>query len=981
MNRRFSVPVRDLRLGVVMVTSLAVALLGVAAPANAVGEGGDVGGLVQGPEGPVEGLNVTLTDTTSSDEYSAHTGADGRYLVAAVPAGEYTVFFEGGPLGLTNRYYNNALNPEQAARITVTDLSTQDSINANLTAAGAISGTVSANGGPVAGALVSVTSGPDQVASVETAGDGTYTVNGLSGGTYSVSVDASGMGLGTTSQPGIAVTPGATTTHDVDLTTDGSVAGRVTDEDGAGVPDVEVTVFDSGDAPIGWATTDADGDYSLDGIPEGDVVVYFEARATSFASEYFDDKPSWMDADMVPVMAGETATADAVLALGGAISGTVTGPEGPAEGVGVFLFAESGGVFFAETDEVGEYVRAGLPAGDYTVEFDGSMVGLVTEYFDDAPTWDLASVVSVTAGETTDGIDAELGVGGSIAGTVTGPDGEPVAGVTVMALENEMDGRGVDTDELGNYQIDGLTPGDYVVQFNGVGHLASEYYDGQLTYADADPVTVVAGEVAEGIDAQLALGGAISGTVTDAAGNPRGGVPVEALDADGAGNFAITDAFDGSYTIGGLPAGSYTVEFKGFMLGMVSEYYDDVTSAADATWIDVEPGQTVEGIDAELAVTGDISGTVTDPDGEPVEGVTVVVRNLQYGFVNSAETDVDGAYTVTGLDPGDYKVHFQGGELGLLDEYYDDAMLFSTAEVVTVGSGAAVTGIDAELGLPGSISGTVTGPDGPLENVYVNVWGEGLVGGYAETDADGTYTATGLYPGEYTVCFYPDEEADADVRSECYDDQVALRTATPVAVVAGEDTAGIDAVLSSTSEPLFSDVPLGHPFDEEIEWLAYAGITTGFPDGSFHPSASIERQAMAAFLYRFAGEPEFEAPQTPTFVDVPTTHPFFTEVEWLASTGITTGWPDGTFRPMAPVERQAMAAFLYRYADEPAFTAPGTATFTDVATSHPFFTEIEWLASTEITTGWPDGTFRSSNDVERQAMAAFLMRYDSWLDG
>jgi S-layer homology domain len=51
------------------------------------------------------------------------------------------------------------------------------------------------------------------------------------------------------------------------------------------------------------------------------------------------------------------------------------------------------------------------------------------------------------------------------------------------------------------------------------------------------------------------------------------------------------------------------------------------------------------------------------------------------------------------------------------------------------------------------------------------------------------------------------------------------------------------------------------------------------------------------------------------FSDVPTDHPFFWDIQWLASTGITTGYEDGTFRPEEPVTRQAMAAFLHRYHD------------------------------------------------------------------
>jgi hypothetical protein len=154
------------------------------------------------------------------------------------------------------------------------------------------------------------------------------------------------------------------------------------------------------------------------------------------------------------------------------------------------------------------------------------------------------------------------------------------------------------------------------------------------------------------------------------------------------------------------------------------------------------------------------------------------------------------------------------------------------------------------------------------------------------------------------------------------------------------------------------------------------GIAGGYADGTFRPASSITRQAMAAFLYRLAGEPTLTPPPTPTFPDVPSSHPFFHEIEWLASTGVTSGYPDGTYRPTATVTRQSMAAFLYRLAGEPTLTPPPTPTFPDVPSSHPFFHEIEWLASTGVTSGYPDGTYRPTSAVSRQAMSAFLHRFD-----
>ena len=70
---------------------------------------------------------------------------------------------------------------------------------------------------------------------------------------------------------------------------------------------------------------------------------------------------------------------------------------------------------------------------------------------------------------------------------------------------------------------------------------------------------------------------------------------------------------------------------------------------------------------------------------------------------------------------------------------------------------------------------------------------------------------------------------------------------------------------------------------------------------------------MAAFLYRFAGAPTFSPPTRSPFSDVTRSRQFYKEITWLRSTGITTGYANGTFRPGAAVTREAMAAFLYRY--------------------------------------------------------------------
>ncbi len=168
----------------------------------------------------------------------------------------------------------------------------------------------------------------------------------------------------------------------------------------------------------------------------------------------------------------------------------------------------------------------------------------------------------------------------------------------------------------------------------------------------------------------------------------------------------------------------------------------------------------------------------------------------------------------------------------------------------------------------------------------------------------------------------------------------------------------------------FADVARNHTFVTEIGWAVDHGVTNGFANGEFRPRLAVSRQAAAAFLYRLAGEPEVTGDAG--FPDVPPGHPFETEIAWLAQEGITTGFADGRFHPRRPVSRQAAAAFLYRFDGTP--DVGSDAGFPDVPAGHPFATEIAWAIAEGVTTGFPNGEFRPSDDVTRQAMAAFLSR-------
>ncbi|MCC3302096.1 S8 family serine peptidase [Arthrobacter sp. zg-Y895] len=199
----------------------------------------------------------------------------------------------------------------------------------------------------------------------------------------------------------------------------------------------------------------------------------------------------------------------------------------------------------------------------------------------------------------------------------------------------------------------------------------------------------------------------------------------------------------------------------------------------------------------------------------------------------------------------------------------------------------------------------------------------------------------------------------------------------------------LDVAAAVAEPPMFADVPAGLLFYDEIQWMGGEGISTGWPEAdgtrTYRPYQPVNRDAMAAFMYRLDGSPEFTPPNESPFTDVATSNPFYKEITWLASNGISTGWPEAdgttTYRPYQPVNRDAMAAFMYRLDGSPEFTPPNESPFTDVATSNPFYKEITWLASNGISTGWPEAdgtrTYRPYQPVNRDAMAAFMSRYNS----
>ena len=184
-------------------------------------------------------------------------------------------------------------------------------------------------------------------------------------------------------------------------------------------------------------------------------------------------------------------------------------------------------------------------------------------------------------------------------------------------------------------------------------------------------------------------------------------------------------------------------------------------------------------------------------------------------------------------------------------------------------------------------------------------------------------------------------------------------------LVFGDTNTVVDIFVVRVAVGTFADDD-GSPFEADIEWLAAEGITQGCAVDLFCPKAPVTRGQMASFLVRSLDLP---ASTTDAFTD-DAASPHQADINSLAEAGITTGCGPGLFCPTASVTRQQMASFLTRALNLPVST---TDFFTDDAGSiHE--SDINALASDGITLGCAPGLFCPTAEVLREQMAAFLHR-------
>ncbi|RIJ78191.1 S-layer homology domain-containing protein [Nakamurella silvestris] len=195
-------------------------------------------------------------------------------------------------------------------------------------------------------------------------------------------------------------------------------------------------------------------------------------------------------------------------------------------------------------------------------------------------------------------------------------------------------------------------------------------------------------------------------------------------------------------------------------------------------------------------------------------------------------------------------------------------------------------------------------------------------GGWMNTKRVGKYPAPGAQQG-FTLTQYLGEMASYSVVSLGVSVGSRSVGSDPDGWVRSIRFGGNTYRFGAAPVQTFPDVPTTGAFFDEIAWLSTSGATTGYTDGSFRPNENVSRQAFIAFAYRLKHPGGVRPTCTVApFTDVPVTNAFCGEIAWAKSSGISVGFADGTFQPGALIQRGASMAFLYRLSHAGVTTLP-----------------------------------------------------------
>lgn len=354
----------------------------------------------------------------------------------------------------------------------------------------------------------------------------------------------------------------------------------------------------------------------------------------------------------------------------------------------------------ALTDAEGRYEFRELPAGRFILTAQKS--GYMTVQYGQTRPFESGKSIELADAQAMDKAEISMPRGSVIAGRIVDEFGDPIADASVSAMRSvwtngkrrlQQTGRVAQTNDLGQYRVFGLAPGEYYVSatFRG-GDMAMRemalaatfvtaggpsgstpnsgyaptYFPGTTNGGDAQRVSLNVGQEAQGTDFALlpVRLAKVTGTVINSEGKPAEGAMIMALPrsaggdvAFGPGSSARTDK-NGNFTISNVTPGDYTLQTQGMQF-MTSS---DGGNAMTVTMTRIAGAEGGPGVEPE---SGSVPLSVS---GEDVANVIIVTTK---GATATGQLTFDGGTKPAGattvrvmampIDTGDAQMFSPGG--------------------------------------------------------------------------------------------------------------------------------------------------------------------------------------------------------------------------------------------------------------------------------------------------------------------------------
>ncbi|MFH0853790.1 MAG: carboxypeptidase regulatory-like domain-containing protein [bacterium] len=328
-----------------------------------------------------------------------------------------------------------------------------------------------------------------------------------------------------------------------------------------------------------------------------------------------------------------------VTVTGRIVSPTGLALSGDAANAWIQMDPEAGGSGYGEpTNQNGIFTFSGIPAGSWRVQVNyngsGNYVGPDTKNFN-------------IGSSNTDLGDIRIAVP-QVTGTALAPTGSTTlknVDIGIRSADYTTNRWGRTDEDNGTFKFGGLRKGTYIVTVSP--NAETGYTQGSLEVNLPNDNSIVTGLTVRATNPNVV--GIVKkpdGTDLTISQEQNQWVNIDIYNQDRTVQMNTNADENGNFKFGGLPAGSYTIEVRPQNMSYTSAVPKSVTIAAGG----------VTNVGNVRLTTPKLQGTVTDPEGEPVQNVWVQVHNEDWSVQSGANTNESGQYVLGGLANGSYMI-------------------------------------------------------------------------------------------------------------------------------------------------------------------------------------------------------------------------------------------------------------------------------------------------------------------------------------